>query len=116
MINTFNAVKTLGVTISLDDFGTGYSSLSYLKKFPIDIIKIDKAFMDDYGTIDGKVFLDTIINMAESLHIGLVAEGVETQEQLDFLYSRKCEKYQGYLCSKPVESSEFLKLIEDKNQ
>lgn len=114
LLETFKKIKALGVSISLDDFGTGYSSLSYLKKFPIDVIKIDKTFIDDYNSVDGKVFLDTIIKMAESLHLDLVAEGVEEQEQLDFLYERKCDKYQGYLCSKPLPPKDFIEFVENK--
>ena len=110
LLNTFNNLRELGVSISLDDFGTGYSSLSYIKNFPIDTIKIDKSFIDDYASEDGMVFLETIISMAINLEIDLVAEGVEEQEQLNFLSKRHCSKYQGYLCSKPLPAKEFLAL------
>ncbi|RLC45133.1 MAG: hypothetical protein DRH57_08630, partial [Candidatus Cloacimonadota bacterium] len=113
LINTFNKLKELGVSISLDDFGTGYSSLSYIKHFPIDTIKIDKSFVDAYDTTAGEVFLETIISMAISLEIDLVAEGVEEQAQLDFLNKRYCSKYQGYLCSKPLPAKDFRTLYTD---
>ena len=104
---TFTDIKKLGVQISLDDFGTGYSSLSYLKKFPIDVLKIDKAFLDDYNSQEGSVFIETIINMAQTLKLQVVAEGVETKEQLLYLKEMHCDIYQGYLCSQPVPIEEF---------
>ncbi len=114
LLKTFNKIKKLGITISLDDFGTGYSSLAYLKKFPIDVIKIDKSFVDDYQSEEGQVFLETIIKMAKNLNIGLVAEGVEEQAQLDMLINLDCEKYQGYLCSRPLPTDKFLEFVKDK--
>ena len=113
LMETFNNLKSMGVSISLDDFGTGYSSLSYIKHFPIDTIKIDKSFIDDYKSEAGAVFLETIISMSINLEIDLVAEGVEEEDQLDFLSKRHCKKYQGYLCSKPVPSKAFQKLYLD---
>lgn len=108
---TFNAIKALGVQISLDDFGTGYSSLSYLKSFPIDTLKIDKAFLDDYNTEEGSVFIETIINMAQTLKLSVVAEGVETSTQVDYLRALNCKYYQGYVCSPPVEINAFESLL-----
>ncbi len=104
---TFSEIKKLGVQISLDDFGTGYSSLSYLKKFPIDVLKIDKTFLDDYNSEEGSVFIETIINMAQTLKLKVVAEGVETKEQVLYLKEKHCDVYQGYICSKPVPIEEF---------
>jgi EAL domain-containing protein (putative c-di-GMP-specific phosphodiesterase class I) len=106
----FTDIKELGVQISLDDFGTGYSSLSYLKTFPIDVLKIDKAFLDDYSSKDGAIFIETIINMAQTLNLKVVAEGVELQEQIEYLKSLNCDFYQGYVCSKPLEVNAFKKL------
>lgn len=106
----FSALKSRGINIALDDFGTGYSSLSYIKAFPIDRLKIDKAFIDDYHSHDGAIFLETIVKMAQTLHLEVVAEGVETQAQRDFLKGLSCDYYQGYLCSKPLVISEFEKL------
>ncbi len=110
---TFSEIKALGVQISLDDFGTGYSSLSYLKTFPIDILKIDKAFLDDYDTEAGAIFIETIVNMANTLKLRVVAEGVETLPQLTYLQSLNCHCYQGYYCSQPVEINRFNKLYSE---
>ena len=96
-----------GIKISLDDFGTGYSSLSYLKKFPIDYLKIDKAFLDDYESSSGKIFLETIVKMGQMLKMKVIAEGVEKQEQIDYLKSISCNEYQGYYFSKPLSSKDF---------
>ncbi|GAB6068933.1 hypothetical protein JCM30760_00300 [Thiomicrorhabdus hydrogeniphila] len=113
-LNTLKKIRGLGSTVSLDDFGTGYSSLAYLKTFPINILKIDKSFMVDFETTSGAIFIETIVNMAHNLKIDVIAEGVETQAQLDFLKSVQCESYQGYFCSKPVPEKEFLKLVQNK--
>ncbi len=100
-------VRDQGISISLDDFGTGYSSLSYLKDFPIDYLKIDKAFVDDFNTPQGAIFLDTIVKMGQTLGIKIIAEGVESKDQMHYLKSIGCDIYQGYLCSKPLSSKEF---------
>jgi diguanylate cyclase (GGDEF)-like protein len=104
----------MDINISLDDFGTGYSSLSYLKNFPIDTLKIDKTFVDDFQDESGRIFLETIIKMGQTLKIQVLCEGVETQEQLDFLKDLGCDAYQGYLFSKPVRVHEFEKLVSKK--
>ncbi len=103
-------LHNFGVKIALDDFGTGYSSLSYLKEFPIDCLKIDKSFIDDYATQEGAIFIETIIKMGQTLHMKIIAEGVETKEQLEYLQSVGCDYYQGYYFSKPVSVEEFEKL------
>ncbi|NPA72639.1 MAG: EAL domain-containing protein [Gammaproteobacteria bacterium] len=108
-------IREFGCTISLDDFGTGYSSLAYLKNFPIDTLKIDKSFMDEYADHSGKIFIETIINMAHTLHIKVIAEGVETEHQLSYLQSVNCEHYQGYYCSKPVPAKDFIKVVKANN-
>lgn len=102
-----NAISDYGISISLDDFGTGYSSLSYLKKFPIDYLKIDKTFLDDYNTEDGAVFIETIVKMGQVLKIKIVAEGVEEEAQVNFLKEIGCDQYQGYYCSKPLKVTDF---------
>lgn len=102
-----NTISDYGISISLDDFGTGYSSLSYLKKFPIDYLKIDKTFLDDYNTEDGAVFIETIVKMGQILKIKVVAEGVEKEAQVDFLKKINCDQYQGYYFSKPLKVSDF---------
>ncbi|RXJ84619.1 putative bifunctional diguanylate cyclase/phosphodiesterase [Arcobacter cloacae] len=105
--NILKFLHNYGIKISLDDFGTGYSSLSYLKKFPIDYLKIDKAFLDDYESSSGKIFLETIVKMGQMLKMKVIAEGVEKQEQIDYLKSISCNEYQGYYFSKPLSSKDF---------
>jgi len=105
-IQKLQHLKDLGASISVDDFGTGYSSLSYLKQFPIDRLKIDRAFVRDFPNGDDGLLASTIIVLGQSLNMRVVAEGVETQRQLDFLLERGCDEYQGYLLSPPVPASE----------
>ena len=109
---TLRRLKNMGTHISIDDFGTGYSSLMYLKTFPIDTIKIDKSFVDDVTTDpDDQAITQAIISMAHSLKLDVVAEGVETREQLDLLRSQNCDVIQGYLFSKPVPVDELSLLL-----
>ena len=107
-------LKDLGVLISLDDFGTGYSSLSYLKRFPIDFLKIDRSFVKDI-THDhyGAGIVRAIIVMAHTLGIKVIAEGVETSEQLGYLRDQGCDITQGYFCSKPLAVETFTDLLKD---
>jgi len=107
-------IKKLGISLSLDDFGTGYSSLSYLKRIPFDTIKIDKSFIDDLTIDDEKTFVNMIVDVAKTLHFQVVAEGVETQEQLYYLRKINCDLYQGYLCSKPLPVHQFEELIKSQ--
>lgn len=105
-------LKDLGVEISIDDFGTGYSSLQYLQKFPIDYLKIDKSFIQNIGeNMDDCSIASTIIVMAHNLGLKVIAEGVETEEQVNILKEMNCEKAQGYYYSKPLPLNE-LHLIE----
>lgn len=106
-LHILDFIKEKGVKIALDDFGTGYSSLSYLKKFPIDILKIDKVFMDDYNTAEGSIFVDTIVKMGQTLNMTVIAEGVEEKEQVEYLKEIGCTTYQGYYCSKPLSVKDF---------
>ena len=101
-------LKEMGVHISIDDFGTGYSSLSYLKRFPIDTVKIDQDFVRDLaqGSNDGAI-ISAVISMARALKLRVVAEGVETEEQLAFLRRQHCETIQGFLYSRPLPAEEF---------
>ena len=109
MLHSFRAK---GITIAIDDFGTGYSSYSYLKKFPIDILKIDKSFIDDVPyKKDDTAIVKAIIAMAQILDYQILAEGVEHQEQAEFLQKHGCHYYQGYLKSRPVPPLEFEKLL-----
>jgi EAL domain-containing protein (putative c-di-GMP-specific phosphodiesterase class I) len=104
-IGMLKALKNMGVRISMDDFGTGYSSLSYLKRFPIDIVKIDKSFVRDINEDeDDAAIIRVIIALARSLRLTTVAEGVETQEQLGFLMREQCDRFQGYFFSRPVDA------------
>lgn len=105
--STLRKLNEFGVSISLDDFGTGYSSLSYLKKYPIDYLKIDKSFIDDSCNSQGKVFIETIVKMGQTLNMKIVAEGVETKEQVEYLKSISCNLYQGYYFSKPIKAKEL---------
>jgi EAL domain-containing protein (putative c-di-GMP-specific phosphodiesterase class I) len=106
------ALKKQGVGLSLDDFGTGYSSLSYLKRYQVDAIKIDRSFVQDMcSNPSDAAIVSATIQMAHSLGLSTVAEGVETAEQLQFLQSRQCESYQGYFCSRPLGAAEFFALM-----
>lgn len=108
----FQEIKKRGINISLDDFGTGYSSLNYLKLFPIDVLKIDKSFVDEmcFNKVNKAIILATI-TMAKALDIKIVVEGVETKEQLALLRDFHCEEYQGYLFSKAVTVEEIEMMI-----
>lgn len=114
-IQTMLALSEMGVLLSLDDFGTGYSSLSYLKQLPLDIIKIDRSFVNGIGQEKtDEAIVDATIVLAQSLDMYCIAEGVETLQQLNYLVDRRCHYIQGYLYYKPLEASEFIrKLIED---
>ena len=112
IINKMQELKLLGVNFSLDDFGTGYSSLQYLKRLPLDQIKIDRSFVRDIGTDPSDAaIVQTIIAMTETLRLNVIAEGVETEAQREFLELRGCHAFQGYLFSKPVPFDEFERLL-----
>lgn len=105
-------LRAMGISIALDDFGTGYSSLSYLKQFPLDYLKIDQSFMrgvpDD---LDDVAIAKAIITLAKTLGLREIAEGVETDRQLDFLKAQGCEQFQGYLFSRPIAANDMLALV-----
>jgi EAL domain-containing protein (putative c-di-GMP-specific phosphodiesterase class I) len=97
-------LKKIGLRISIDDFGTGYSCLSYLRRFPIDVLKIDRSFVQEIGgSRDGESIIDAIISLARSLRLETVAEGVETGSQLNYLLDKGCHVVQGYLFGRPME-------------
>jgi EAL domain-containing protein (putative c-di-GMP-specific phosphodiesterase class I) len=109
---TLHELSAMGVIVSLDDFGTGYSSLSYLKRFPIQQLKIDQSFVRDViSDASDATMVRTIILMAHSLKLDVIAEGVETQEQAAFLKQCGCERAQGYHFSPPVTAQDFEKLF-----
>ncbi|MDT8858655.1 EAL domain-containing protein [Alkalihalobacillus sp. MEB130] len=110
-IATLHELKRLGVKISIDDFGTGFSSLNYLKQFPIDTLKIDQSFVRELSDQDGETIVKTIISMAHNLKLNVVAEGIETKEQLIFLQQHLCNEGQGYFFSKPVPEGDLISFI-----
>ena len=106
------SLRAMGVRIAIDDFGTGYSSLSYLRQMPVDVLKLDKSFIDDILTSDQQhTMVDTIVTLARNLELAVVAEGVEETGQRDALAAMGCPYGQGYLFSKPVTSEEFKSTI-----
>jgi EAL domain-containing protein (putative c-di-GMP-specific phosphodiesterase class I) len=105
-------LRKIGVGFSLDDFGTGYSSLQYLKRLPLDQLKIDQSFMHDITTDNNAItIVSTIIAMAQSMKLDVIAEGVETEEQRQLLLDKGCIHFQGYLFGKPVPIEQFEKLL-----
>jgi len=113
-INTLHELKEMGIKIAVDDFGTGYSSLAYLKRLPIDVLKIDRTFIRDLSINSESLAIVTAITaLAKSLNLTIVAEGVETKEQLEYLCTKKCDRAQGFLISKPLNTdalaSSFLR-------
>jgi diguanylate cyclase (GGDEF)-like protein/PAS domain S-box-containing protein len=111
-ISIMNALKEIGVRFSLDDFGTGYSSLQYIKRLPLEQLKIDRSFVNDVvADSSDKAIVNTIIAMAHSMDLDVIAEGVETEAQRQFLLSHGCAHFQGYLFSKPVPVEQFEALL-----
>lgn len=111
-IDVLTRLKTMGVTISIDDFGTGFSSLSYLKRLPIDALKIDQSFVRDVTTDpDAAALVMAIISLAHNLRLRVVAEGVETEEQLRFLHLLRCDEIQGYIFKEPLPADALERLL-----
>src|SRR6266540_3456594 len=112
-VNTLRTLKSLGIGIAIDDFGTGYSSLSYLQRFPIDVVKIDRAFVR-HSSADANdwTIAQTIIAMAHSLRLQVIAEGVETEEQRTFLANQGCQMAQGYLFSRPLPAEQLTPFLQ----
>jgi EAL domain-containing protein (putative c-di-GMP-specific phosphodiesterase class I) len=111
-IKLLDQLYALGLHLAIDDFGTGYSSLSALQQFPISTLKIDKSFVRDVATNpDDATLVDTIVQMGQNLHMDVVAEGVETEDQLAFLQSLGCTYVQGLLFGEPMSSDNYLELL-----
>jgi EAL domain-containing protein (putative c-di-GMP-specific phosphodiesterase class I) len=112
LVTMLGELKALGVQIALDDFGTGYSSLSYLKRFPVDHLKIDQSFVRDVpDDANGAMIVRAIVTMGHSLDLKVIAEGVETAEQLEFLRRNHCDELQGYYFSRPVPQQDLAALL-----
>ncbi|MCG8605396.1 EAL domain-containing protein [bacterium] len=115
--STFDVLKEMGIKIALDDFGTGYSSLAYLKRFPLDMLKIDRTFVKDAPRDrEDAAIISAIVALAHSLQHKVIAEGVETQEQLTFLKSLDCDEIQGFFVSRPVPETEVVKFLECRSR
>jgi EAL domain-containing protein (putative c-di-GMP-specific phosphodiesterase class I) len=111
------SLKSMGIRIAVDDFGTGYSSLSTLKQFPIDTLKIDRSFIRDLATdVEDRSLTEAIISMGKALKLHLVAEGVETAVQEDFLRQHGCHAMQGYHFSRPIVAAEFETFVKRQRQ
>lgn len=111
------ALKDLGVHVSIDDFGTGFSSLSYLKRLPVDKLKIDQSFIKDLTSDPGDAAIVTsMITLAHNLDLTVVAEGVETEQQLGYLRAERCDEIQGFLISRPLEPADFTKWVDERNE
>jgi EAL domain-containing protein (putative c-di-GMP-specific phosphodiesterase class I) len=110
--STLRAVRERGIRVAVDDFGTGYSSLSYLRRFPLDALKIDQSFLHKiYVAPDDSIIVSAIIGMGRAIGLRVIAEGVETADELAFLRANECDEAQGYYFSKPVPADEFAKLL-----
>lgn len=115
--SNLRTLKELGIQLSLDDFGTGHSSLAHLQRFPFDVVKIDRAFIRDVNADTGNAAIATaIIAMAHSLHLRVIAEGVETEAQLQFLRRRRCDELQGFYFSEAVPAEQFETMLVEKMQ
>ena len=111
-LKTMKELKGLGIKIAIDDFGTGYSSLGYLKNLPIDTLKIDKSFVQDMTNDDDNAAItSTIITLAQNLNLNVIAEGVETKQQAEFLSARDCYLMQGYYFSRPMKAEDITEKI-----
>jgi EAL domain-containing protein (putative c-di-GMP-specific phosphodiesterase class I) len=114
-LKVLSELKTLGVKLSIDDFGTGYSSLSYLKSLPVDTLKIDQAFVRDIALDqDDAAIVKAVISLAHILNLNVLAEGVETLDQYNFLLNNGCDEVQGYYFGRPVGKAEFEKNLLDR--
>ena len=114
-VANLNTIRGMGIGIAIDDFGTGYSSLAYLKRFPINILKIDRSFIRDIILEhDDATIVKTILAMAQALNLRVIAEGVETQEQYDFLAELGCVEGQGYLFARPMPCEDLIRFFRNR--
>tara|TARA_Y100001956_G_C4120908_1_gene187361 strand:- start:675 stop:2735 length:2061 start_codon:yes stop_codon:yes gene_type:complete len=113
-INIMRSLSARGIHLAIDDFGTGYSSLAYLKQFPLNTLKVDKAFVDDMHNERGRNMVDSIVTIAQNLELHVVAEGVEKAEQLTILEELNCQTVQGYYYSKPLSADEFTEFLKQQ--
>jgi EAL domain-containing protein (putative c-di-GMP-specific phosphodiesterase class I) len=114
---SLEAIHALGIALSIDDFGTGYSSLSYLHRFPVKELKIDRSFVRGIGTdAMAESLAQTVINIGNVLKLSVIAEGVETRAQRDFLHKHGCLLYQGYLYARPLSPEDFARWVETHQQ
>lgn len=111
VIRSMGKLRDIGVRLAIDDFGTGFSSLEYLRRLPLDTLKIDQSFVRDISTLDGAALVSSIVALAQKLRLRVVAEGVETQEQLAFLQRLGCDEMQGYLFSRPLPGEQFRRML-----
>jgi EAL domain-containing protein (putative c-di-GMP-specific phosphodiesterase class I) len=113
-IETLVRLKNLGLHLAIDDFGTGHSSLSYLRRFPIDLVKIDRSFISDIPeSPDDIAIVSAVIAMAHNLNIRVLAEGVQNVEQMEFLRAHRCDELQGYLLGHPLPAGDFRTFAEN---
>jgi EAL domain-containing protein (putative c-di-GMP-specific phosphodiesterase class I) len=111
-VSILKAVRDIGMSVAVDDFGTGYSSLSYLRRFPLDSLKIDRSFLHKIHVApDDSIIISAIIAMGRNIGLRVIAEGVETAEELAFLKANDCDEAQGYFFNRPAPAEEFVKLL-----
>jgi EAL domain-containing protein (putative c-di-GMP-specific phosphodiesterase class I) len=116
-LRAFRQIKALGANLAIDDFGSGYTSMRYLKRLPVEILKIDKSFIEGLGrNQEDEVIVKAVISMAKALGLHAIAEGVERQEQLDVLKKLGCDYIQGYLVGRPLNAPSTLTLIQSRSE